>query len=179
MIAFGPQIPYSIDMDTPRRVVTVRSELPMSFILTMSAWFLATVAVALFAQERWLWVSAAGASVGTSFVFLWAVRPRKGELERLILDLERRIIYWAHRGGEPEEVPFDSLKAIALEPTRGGRVKLHAVERTGRWVPLGQGRRREIEQFAESMCEVLRVPLWYRTGGLADTIPDQRIQART
>lgn len=164
-------------MTTPRMVISIKSELPTSFVVVMATWFMVTVGVALFAKDTVLWLSAAGAAVGTSLVFLWTLRPRRGELIRLLLDLERRIVYWAHHGCDPEEVHFGSLKAIALEPMGSKRVRLFAVERTGRWVSLGHGARKELERFARAMSDVIDVPLWYRTGDAVDQLAVQEVTA--
>ena len=159
-------------------VISVKSELPRAFVVTMTAWILVTLAVAMFSRDNVLWMSAAGAAAGTAAVFLWAFRPRRGELIRLLLDLERRTIYWAHHGQDAEEVHFGSLKAIALEPLGGDRkVKLYAVEGTGRWVALGHGGRKELERFAQAMSDVIEVPLWYRTSDEPVNGSVQEVQA--
>jgi hypothetical protein len=165
-------------MSTPRLVISIKTELPKAFVATMIVLLVVTAAVAIFAREPILRISAAGAAVGTSLVLVRAVRPRRGELIRLLLDLERRIVYWAHQGQDPEEVHFGSLRAIALEPRCSGRhVNLYAVERTGRWVALGHGGRKELERFAMAMSKAVEVPLWYRTGEEFHNHAEQSVQA--
>jgi hypothetical protein len=146
-----------------RVVVSVRNELHGPLLVMLGFWILAAAVTSVFARTSWLWFAALGAVVGASGMMLFIARPRRGELLRLVLDGERRIVYWAHRGEDPDELPFSALAAIVIEPQRKGRMlKLHAVEQSGRWVTLGSGPRAHLAPFAREVATRVGVPLWSR-----------------
>lgn len=154
-----------------RVVVTIRRELHGPLLAMMGFWILAAAVTSLFARTSWLWFAALGAVVGASGTMLFMTRPRRGELVRLVLDGERRTIYWAHRGEDPDELPFSALSAIVIEPhLRGRMLRLHAVEQNGRWVTLGAGPRAHLAPFAREVATRVGVPLWSRdrTGAVED-----------
>jgi len=155
----------------PRVVVTIRNELQGPLLVMLGFWVLAAAVTSVFARTSWLWFAALGAVVGASGMMLFITRPRRGELVRLVLDGERRTVYWAHRGEDPEELHFSALRAVVVEPQLGGRtLRLHAVEQSGRWVTLGAGPRAHLAPFAREVAAQVGVPLWSRekSGALAD-----------
>jgi hypothetical protein len=100
---------------------------------------------------------------GAGIALLWLCRPRRGELLRLLIDRKKRIVYWVHRGKEAEEVPFSSIRAVALEPVLSGRrLKVYAIDTTSQWIPLGSGTASETERFGRGMAAIVGVPLWYK-----------------
>jgi hypothetical protein len=161
--AFGRRGRYLGDMVDPHTVMALRSEVrrPLTAMLVLGA--LVAVPLVFLAQSPWFVAFAAGVVVGCAWLLAWLNWPRKGELMRLVLDRPRKTLYWAHRGGEPEELPFPAVRAVAIESTEHPRyVRLWAVDTTGRWVHVGQGTRAELEVFAQEMANVMDVPLWYR-----------------
>jgi len=150
-------------MDQPRMVISVRSELPRLPLIALAIWFVATAVVMVLANDTWLWVGALVTTAGTTVALIRISRPRRGELMRLLLDLETRTVYWAHYGKDAEELPFGAFRAVAVEPLRRNkRVKLYAVDSTGRWVSLGTGSRPDLERFARAMASAMEIPLWYK-----------------
>jgi hypothetical protein len=126
--------------------------------------------VAFRADSPWIIAFGVGALAGIAMLWAWVNWPRQGELLRLVLDRPRRTLYWAHRGGEPEELPFLAVRAIAVEATDHPRyVLLWAIDTSGRWVQMGQGVRSELEAFAREMAQVMDVPLWYREQASRET----------
>ena len=146
-------------------VVALRSALQRPLILAALFGIAAALLVAFEADSPWILTFGLGALVGITLLLAWVNWPRKGELVRLVLDRPRRTLYWAHRGGEPEELPFPAVRAVAIEATDHPRyVLLWAVDTSGRWVQVGQGIRTDLEAFAREMANVMDVPLWYRDG---------------
>ena len=144
-------------------VIAVRSEVRGPLLALLGFWFVAALVVAMFADSVWLLAIAAG-GITTSVAMLFvALRPRTGDLVRLVLDRPRCTLYWAHHGSEPEEIPFASLRAVAIEPSPDSRyVHLWAVDLSGRWVSLGRDLRSESEPFAQEVAEAVGIPVWYR-----------------
>jgi len=129
----------------------------------LAFWFVAAVALWWWVESPWLLAFAAGGIAGSAGLLAWVMWPRKGDLVRLVLDKPRKTLYWAHRGGEPEELSFRALRAVAVEATDHPRYALlWAVDTSGRWVSMGQGTRQEMEHFAREMADVIAVPLWFR-----------------
>jgi len=152
-----------------RLVITIRHELYGPVLAMIGLWVMAAPVVLLVAHASGPWFFALGAVAVLSGELLWIARPRRGELVRLVLDVEHRTIYWAHRGAEPEELPFAALRALVVESCLGGRVlKLHGVERTGRWVSLGQGPALQLAPFARETARRVGVPVWWRQPGGAN-----------
>lgn len=121
------------------------------------------MALAVGAESPWTRACGLVLLIGVAFLLVLVHWPRQGELLRLVLDRPRRTLYWAHRGGEAEELPFPAVRAVAVEDTPHPRVVLlWAVDTSGRWVNMGQGDRSELEGFAREMANVMDVPLWYR-----------------
>ena len=150
-------------MPESHSVVSLRSALQRPLILVAVFCIAAALLVAFEADSPWLLAFGLGALVGITLLLAWVNWPRKGELVRLVLDRPRRTLYWAHRGGEPEELPFPAVRAVAIEATDHPRyVRLWAVDTSGRWVQVGQGIRTDLEAFAQEMANVIDVPLWYR-----------------
>jgi len=146
-----------------RVVVTIKNEIHGPLLVMLGFWILAAAVISVFARTSWIFFAALGAVVGASATMLFFTRPRRGELVRLVLDGERRIVYWAHRGLDPDELPFSALSAVAIEPhLRGRMLKLHAVEQNGRWVTLGAGPRAHLAPFAREVAARVGVPLWSR-----------------
>ena len=171
-IAFRPGMKYPPSMSRRSRiVVTIRNDLHGPLLVMLGFWVLAAAVTSVFARTSWLWFAALGAVVGASCMMLFITRPRRGELVRLVLDPERRTMYWAHRGLDPEELHFSALSAVVLEPQLRGRLlRLHAVEQNGRWVTLGSGPRTHLAPFAREVAACVGVPLWSRekSGALAN-----------
>jgi hypothetical protein len=120
--------------------------------------------VAAIAQPAWLVALALGGALGSAAILAFALWPRRGDLVRLVIDGQRRTLYWAHHGQEAEELPFSSLRAIAVEHTPGRRAaRLWSVDLSGRWVALGCGSRKSIEAFAGELADSVDVPVWYKT----------------
>lgn len=144
-------------------VVTLRNEIRRPVLAILAFWFVAAAALSWWVKSPWLSAFAAGGVAGSALLLAWVWWPRKGELVRLVLDRTRKTLYWAHRGGEAEELPFTALRAVAIESAEHPRyAQLWAVERSGRWVSMGQGTRTDLEHFAREMADVIDVPLWYR-----------------
>jgi hypothetical protein len=153
----------------PQTIVTVRNEIRGPIVVLLVFWFVAALVVAVFARSVWL-LAAAGSGILASVVLLaWALLPRRGDLVRLVLDRPRSVLYWAHHGTEPEEIPFSALRAVAIEPAASERfVHLWAVDTSGHWASLGRGLRNEMEPFVKEIADAVDVPLWYRE---ADRVP--------
>jgi hypothetical protein len=150
-------------MPESHTIVALRSALQRPLVLAALLGIAAALTLAYRADSPWLFAFGLGAFVGMALLLAWVNWPRKGELVRLVLDRPRRTLYWAHRGGEPEELPFPAVRAVAIEATDHPRyVLLWAVDTSGRWVQVGQGIRAELEAFAKEMANVMDVPLWYR-----------------
>jgi hypothetical protein len=146
-----------------RLVITIRHELYGPVLAMMALWVAAALIALLFAHASELWFVALGSVALLSGALLWIARPRRGELVRLVLDVEHRTIYWAHRGTEPEELAFAALRALVVEAFLRGRVlTLHAVEESGRWVSLGQGPAKQLAPFAREVARRVGVPIWWR-----------------
>jgi hypothetical protein len=144
-------------------VVTLRHEFRRPIVAVLAFWCLAAALASWWVESFWLSAFAAGGIVGSVGLLLWVIWPRRGDLERLVLDRVRKTLYWAHRGGEPEELPFKALRAVAIEQAEHPRyAQLWAVDTSGRWVSMGQGTRPEMEHFAREMADVIDVPLWFR-----------------
>jgi len=170
-----------------RTVITTRSELRGPVVAVLAFWFVTTVVLAVFARTLWLLALATGGLLGAVGMLAWALWPRRGDLVRLVLDRERRTIWWAHHGREPEELPFSSIRAVIVEAAGPGRFgRLWAVDSAGRRVALGSGARAEIETFGRELATTISVPLWYKTGEelvVAETVgsgsdhdqPDQHV----
>lgn len=141
----------------------MRNEFRRPLLALAVVWCVSAAAVSWWVDSPWLLVFATGGVAGAALLLAWVMWPRKGDLVRLVLDRPRRLVYWAHHGGEPEELPFGAIRALALEETLHPRYALlWAVDTSGRWINMGQGTRTEMENFAREMAEVIRVPLWYR-----------------
>lgn len=150
-------------MPDSHTVVALRSALQRPLMVGAMLAIAAALVVAVQANSPWLLAFGLGALAGITLLLAWVNWPRKGELIRLVLDRPRRTLYWAHRGGEPEELPFPAVRAVAVEATDHPRyVVLWAVDTSGRWVQVGQGTRTDLEAFAREMANVMDVPLWYR-----------------
>jgi hypothetical protein len=148
--------------------ITVCSEIRGPLVAMMAFWLLAVAVVAVFASALWLLALATGGVIGSLIMLAWALWPRRGDLVRLIIDPQRRLIYWAHRGCETEEVPFSSLRAIVLESSHSRRyARLWATERCGRRVPLGSGMKNEMEAFALDLAEAVGTSVWYKDGEMS------------
>ena len=161
--AFGRLGRYVERMPESHTVVALRSALRRPAVVAAIFVIAAALVAAVRANSPWLLAFGLGALAGISLLLAWVNWPRKGELIRLVLDRPRRTLYWAHRGGEPEELPFPAVRAVAVEATDHPRyVVLWAVDTSGRWVQVGQGTRTELETFAREMANVMDVPLWYR-----------------
>jgi hypothetical protein len=144
-------------------VITVKSRVPGPVLAGVAVCLISAAIIAVFAQSTWAWALAVGGVSGAGAALLWLCRPRQGELLRLLIDREKRMLYWVHRGREAEEVPFGAIRAVALEPIlRGRRLKVYAIDTTGKWVPLGSGIRAETERFGKGMAAIVGVPLWYK-----------------
>lgn len=148
---------------SPRTVITVKSRIPEPFLAGVVVCLISAAVIAVFAESTWSWAMAVGGMCGAGLALLWLCRPRRGELLRLLIDRNKRILYWVHRGREAEEVPFKSIRAVALEPIlRGRRLKVYAIDTTGKWVPLGSGAVEDTERFGRGMAAIVGVPLWYK-----------------
>jgi hypothetical protein len=153
-------------------VITLRSEVRRPLVTAVSLWCCAALVVAAIAPSAWLLALALGGAVGSVLILAFALWPRRGDLERLVIDGRRRTLYWAHRGQEAEELPFSSLRAVAVGEGPGRRAaKLWAVDLSGRWVALGDGPRTSIEAFAGELAEAVAVPVWYKTEGITGAPP--------
>jgi hypothetical protein len=165
--------PYSKGMTDPAQtIITVRNEIRGPIVVLLAFWFVAALIVAVFARSIWL-LAAAGSGILASVVLLaWALMPRRGDLLRLVLDRPRGVLYWAHHGTEPEEIPFSALRAVAIEPAASERfVHLWAVDTLGHWASLGRGLRNEMETFAKEVADTVDVPLWYREADQSPGVP--------
>lgn len=150
-------------MPESHTLVTLRGDIVRPLVLAVVAGVTVGLVSAVRADSPWLWSFGLGTLVGLGLLLAWVNWPRKGELVRLVLDRPRRTLYWAHRGSEPEELPFPAVRAVAIEATDHPRyVLLWAVDTSGRWVQVGQGIRTDLEGFAREMANVMDVPLWYR-----------------
>ena len=148
---------------SPRMVITVRSRIPEPVLAGVAVCMISATVIAVFAQSTWTWAMAVGGMCGAGIALLWLCRPRRGELLRLLIDREKRILYWVHRGHDAEEVPFAAIRAVALEPfLRGRRLKVYAIDTSCMWVPLGSGPAEETERFGRGMAAIVGVPLWYK-----------------
>lgn len=157
-------------MSESHSVVALRSALQRPLLLAALLCIVAALLLAFQADSVWLLAFGLGALAGITGLLAWINWPRKGELVRLVLDRPRRTLYWAHRGGEPEELPFPAVRAVVIEATDHPRyVLLWAVDTSGRWVQVGQGIKTELEAFAREMANVMDVPLWYR-----DAVPQEQ-----
>jgi hypothetical protein len=145
-------------------VITLRSEVRGPLVTAVGLWCGAALVVAVLAQPAWLVALALGGAVGSALILAFALWPRRGDLVRLVIDGQRRTLYWAHHGEEPEELPFSALRAVAVEHTPSRRTaRLWAVDLSGRWVALGSGARKSIEGFAGELADSVDVPVWYKT----------------
>jgi hypothetical protein len=150
-------------------VVTLRSAMRRPLTAVLAIWVAIGLLLIFWSHSPWVLAFALGAVIGSALLVAWLNWPRKGELVRLVLDRPRKTLYWAHRGGEPEELPFRAVRAVAVESTEHPRYAvLWAVDTTGRWVNVGQGTRAELEPFAREMAHVMEVPLWYRDRSLGE-----------
>lgn len=150
-------------MPESHTVVTLRSDLVRPLALAVITGIVVGLILAFRSHSPWILSFGLGTVVGLALLLAWVHWPRKGELVRLVLDRPRRTLYWAHRGSEPEELPFPAVRAVAIESTDSPQyVFLWAVDTSGRWVQVGQGTRSELEGFAREMANVMDVPLWYR-----------------
>lgn len=147
---------------SPHVVLNVRQEIRTPFRILIGFWFVAALVVALFAQTLWIMALAGLALAGSIGLAWWLLRPRPGSLARLVIDTSRQIIYWAHHGYEPEELPFLTLKAFVLQTSAVTRLAtLWALDLTGRRVELGHAPAAELEGVAVELSRITEVPLWY------------------
>jgi hypothetical protein len=151
-IARVPPSDYSeIVVPHAQTVITLRSEVRGPLVTAVG-------------QPAWPVALALGGAVGSALILAFALWPRRGELVRRVIDGQRRTLYWAHHGHEPEELPFSALRAVAVEHTHGPYFgRLWAVDLSGRWVVLGSGSQKSIEGFAGELSESVDVPVWHKT----------------
>ena len=158
----------AIVKDSAETVITIKSEIRGPVLALLGFWLFTAFVIALFAGHLWLVALACGGVVGASIALVWALRPRRGDLLRLVVDVPRRTIWWVHQGHEPEEVPFAALRAILIEPLPVRKyIQVWAIEKSGRRHAVGSGRRSEMEAFGRRTAELVGVPLWFREDHLA------------
>ena len=155
---------YSDGVSNPAEtVITVKSEIRGPVLALLGFWLLTAIVIALFAGHIWLVALACGGVVGACIALVWVLRPRRGDLLRLVVDTPRRTIWWMHQGHEPEEVPFAALRAILIEPLPArDYIQVWAIEKSGRRHTIGSGRRADLEIFGRRVAELAEAPLWFR-----------------
>ena len=154
---------YPVPMDPLAPIVlTIRYEIRAPLRVLMGFWFLAALVVVVFADTLWLLAIAGAALLASLEGARRMLKPRDGDLARLVINRSKRTIYWAHHGFEAEELPFSALRALMLQPAEAGMFKaLWALDHSGRRISLGNASVADMERMARELSLLFDVPLWY------------------